>query len=247
MVRLAAAKGPTPWDQAAAIVTPVNRITNTEGPYAISTVINWETDGSIPARIRSIDAEKQFVQDKTYLLLGLAGSLGRSLARWMVTRGARHVVLSSRNPETPDPKWLEEIKGLGGNITVLPIDVSKEASIDAGLVQIRNTLPTVAGIAYGPLVLHDALLMNMDLSMMQVPLQSKVIGAQLLHERFCDQAANPLDFFVMFSSVAAVGGNPGQANYTAANAFLQALAQQRRTKGLPVSGDSEVILSLTRD
>lgn len=133
-------------------------------------------------------------------------------------------MLSSRNPETPDPKWLEEIKGLGGNITVCPIDVSKHASVDAGLAQIRETLTPIAGIAYGPLVLHDALLSNMDLSMMQVPLNSKVVEAQLLHERFPDQQANPLEFFVVFSSVATVGGNPGQANYTAANAYLQALA-----------------------
>ncbi|KAK7704174.1 hypothetical protein SLS64_008732 [Diaporthe eres] len=218
-----------------AVVIPIHGINEMDKPFSISTTVDWSSEKPIPARLRSIDSGNLFSQDKTYLLLGLAGSLGRSLARWMVSHGARHVVLSSRNPETPDPKWLEEIKAFGGSITVLPIDVSKEASIDAGLAQIRTTLPPIAGIAYGPLVLHDALLRNMDLSMMKVPLNSKVVGAQLLHERFSDQQANPLEFFVMFSSVATVGGNPGQANYTAANAYLQALAQQRRTKGLPVS------------
>lgn len=223
-----------------AVVIPLNSINELDKPFSISTTIDWRSEKLVSARLRSIDSGNLFSQDKTYLLLGLAGSLGRSLARWMITHGAKYVVLSSRNPETPDPKWLEEIKGFGGNITVLPIDVSKEVSIDAGLAQIRTTLPPIAGIAYGPLVLHDALLRNMDLSMMQVPLNSKVIGAQLLHERFSNQQANPLEFFVMFSSVATVGGNPGQANYTAANAYLQALAQQRRAKGLPVSHNVKV-------
>lgn len=76
----------------------------------------------------------------------------------------------------------------------------------------------------------------MNLETMNVVLRSKIIGAQLLHNRFCDVAAeNPLDFFIMFSSAAGTGGNPGQSNYTAANAYLQSLAQQRRTKGLAVS------------
>lgn len=219
----------------APVMKAVSDIVDLEGALAISATVDWRAENHVTARVRPIDSGKLFVQDKTYLLLGLAGSLGRSLARWLVTHGARHVVISSRNPETPDPKWLAEIEGLGGSITVLSIDVSKEASIDAGLAHIRKTLPPIAGIAYGPLVLHDALLASMDLSMMNVPVKSKVVGAQILHERFSDQASNPLDFFVMFSSVATVGGNPGQANYTAANSFLQALAQQRHSKGLPAS------------
>ncbi|TEA12870.1 Lovastatin nonaketide synthase mokA [Colletotrichum sidae] len=218
------------------VVTAASDISTLRCPTAASSVIDWTADDRLQARVRAVDAGALFVKDKTYLLLGLSGSLGRSLARWLVTRGARHVVLSSRNPETPDPRWLAEIEGLGGSITVLAIDVSREASIEAGLARIRQTLPPVAGIAYGPLVLHDALLSNMDLATMSVPVNSKVVGAKMLHDRFSDRAdAPPLDFFVMFSSVATVGGNPGQANYTAANAFLQALAQKRRAMGLPAS------------
>lgn len=223
------------WAPESLILTPASQIESSEGQVAISTIIHWKACENVPARVRAIGSGKLFARDKTYLLLGLASSLGRSLARWMVVCGAQHVVLSSRNPENPDPKWVAEIESLGGKITVLSIDVSQEASIDAGLAQIRRQLPPIAGIAYGPLVLEDALLRNMDLSMMEVPLRSKVIGANFFHERFSDQKTNPLDFFVMFSSVATVGGNPGQANYTAANAYLQALAQKRHVMGLPVS------------
>lgn len=97
-------------------------------------------------------------------------------------------------------------------------------------------LPPLAGIAFGPLVLQDVMLKNMDLQSMSMVLEPKVRGAQILHDRFSDPtSSNPLDFFVMFSSIVAVMGNPGQANYGAANAYLQALAQQRLTKGLAVS------------
>lgn len=224
-------------DSDALAVRPVSGVADLqEAPeFPAHTVIDWRTEHLLTARVRAVDAGKLFTQDKTYLLLGLAGSLGRSLARWLVTHGARHVVLSSRNPEAPDARWLAEIGSLGGVVTVLPIDVSKEASIDAGLAQIRKMLPPIGGIAYGPLVLHDALLANMDLSMMNVPVNSKVVGAQILHERFSGQTSEQLDFFVMFSSVATVGGNPGQANYSAANSFLQALAQKRHAKGLSAS------------
>ncbi|KAF1922660.1 uncharacterized protein M421DRAFT_10366 [Didymella exigua CBS 183.55] len=214
------------------VVKSVSGITHLEDMMA---VVDWRVEDCVTARIRAIDSGKLFAQDKTYLLLGLAGSLGRSLARWLVAHGARHVVISSRNPEMPDPKWLEEIENLGGQITTLSIDVSKEASINAGLAQIRETLPVIGGIAYGPLVLHDALLASMDLSMMNVPVNSKVVGASILHERFSSPSTDPLDFFIMFSSVATVGGNPGQANYTAANSYLQALAQKRHAMGLPAS------------
>ncbi|RYP35294.1 hypothetical protein DL767_003882 [Monosporascus sp. MG133] len=215
--------------------TPISQASSSGDAFDISTVLDWNVGGPVLARIRPIDHGKLFVPDKTYLLVGLAGSTGRSLARWMVTRGARYIVLSSRNPQAPDPKWISQVERLGGNITVLPMDISKKDSVDAGLAQIRQKLPPISGIAYGPLVLHDTLFRNMDISMMLPVLRAKVVGAQLLHEYFSDPAFNPLDFFIMCSSAATTGGNPGQANYNAANAYLQALAQKRRSMGLAAS------------
>nr|XP_036578380.1 polyketide synthase [Colletotrichum truncatum]KAF6785623.1 polyketide synthase [Colletotrichum truncatum] len=221
--------------QVDATARPISQVSSPQDDFDVSTVLDWAAEDPVPARIRPIDHGKLFVPDKTYLLVGLAGSTGRALARWMVTRGARYIVLSSRNPQAPDPKWLKKIERLGGNITVLPMDVSKKESVDAGLAQIRQKLPPINGIAYGPLVLHDTLFRNMDISMMHPVLNAKVVGAQLLHDYFSDPTTNPLDFFIMCSSAATTGGNPGQANYNAANAFLQALAQKRRTMGLAAS------------
>lgn len=120
-------------------------------------------------------------------------------------------------------------------------DVADESSVDAGLTKIKHELklPPIGGIAFGPLVLQDVMLKNMDFLMMDMVLKPKVRGAQILHERFSTAASEEsLDFFVMFSSIVAVMGNPGQANYSAANAFLQGLAQQRSANGLAVSTTS---------
>ncbi|TLD22711.1 hypothetical protein PspLS_07027 [Pyricularia sp. CBS 133598] len=193
----------------------------------IETVVDWQAEAVVPARVSPVDRGTLFVKDKTYLLVGLSQSMGRSIATWIVKHGGCHVVLSSRNPEKPDQAWLEDMER----------DASNAESVDAGLATLRNVhnLPPVGGLAYGPLVLKDALLNNMDLDTMNVVLKSKVPGAKILHDRFCDPTNNPLDFFVMFSSAALFGGNPGQANYTAANAYLQALGQYRRSKGLVAS------------
>jgi hybrid polyketide synthase/nonribosomal peptide synthetase ACE1 len=109
--------------------------------------------------------------------------------------------------------------------------VSNEASVDEGLAQIEATLPQIAGVAFGPLVLQDVMFKNMDLSMLEMVLAPKVDGARLLNERLSDPN-KPLDFFVMFSSFVMVSGNPGQAAYSAANAYTHALAQQRRSRGM---------------
>ncbi|GAB1197712.1 hypothetical protein APSETT444_007015 [Aspergillus pseudonomiae] len=201
-----------------------------------STVISWPTEAALPARVRPIDTETLFAAEKTYLLVGLTGDLGRSLGRWMVLHGASHIVLTSRNPKV-DPKWVAHIDELGGKVTVLAMDVTSVESVEAGLAKLQELgLPHIAGVAFGPLVLQDVMLKNMDLQMMEMVLSPKVKGARILHERFSDPtSSNPLDFFVMFSSIVAVMGNPGQANYSAANCYLQALAQQRCASGLAAS------------
>lgn len=92
-------------------------------------------------------------------------------------------------------------------------------------------MPPIAGVAFGPLVLQDVMFKNMDLSMLEMVFAPKVTGARLLNERLSDPAS-PLDFFVMFSSFVMVSGNPGQAAYSAANAYTHALANQRRARGI---------------
>lgn len=118
-------------------------------------------------------------------------------------------------------------------------NVSYKESLVSGLATIQKTMPAIGGIAFGPLVLQDALFENMDLETMEMVLEPKVEGARHLNELFLDQ---DLDFFVMFSSLVMVGGNPGQSNYSAANAYMRAIAGQRRKRGLAVSKTSVRVL-----
>jgi KR domain len=108
--------------------------------------------------------------------------------------------------------------------------VSKRSSVRTALDTIQATLPPIAGIAHAPMILQDALFENMDYESMEVVLEAKVQGAIHLDEYFNSQS--PLDFFICFSSLAAVAGNSGQSNYTAANNFLATLTTQRRRRGL---------------
>lgn len=227
---VARAKEMPPSDDGVSILKGSDIVLLGNAALDIDTLINWESEQIIPSRIRSMETDPIFVSDKTYLLVGLAGDLGRSIARFMVERGARHVVLSSRSPKI-DQRWIDDITALGGNVMVLPMDASKEASVDQGLAKIRESMPPIAGVAFGPLVLQDVMFKNMDLSMLEMVLAPKVEGARLLSERLSDPS-QPLDFFVMFSSFVMVSGNPGQAAYSAANAYTHALAQNRRARGM---------------
>lgn len=94
------------------------RILSLKHALGIDAMIDWKADQIIPSRVRSIATGRMFVENKTYLLVGLAGDLGRSIARFMVEGGARHLVLSSRSPKI-DQRWIDDIKMVGGNIMVL--------------------------------------------------------------------------------------------------------------------------------
>ena len=115
---------------------------------------------------------------------------------------------------------------------VLPMDVSDNLSVQAGLTKIEASgMPALGGVAFGPLVLQDILFKNMDLRMMEMVLDPKVKGLRILNNAL---EKHSLDFFVMFSSIVAATGNPGQSAYTAANSYMHAVAQQRRARGLSV-------------
>lgn len=193
-------------------------------------VINWKSDQMIPSRVRSMETDQTFVDTRTYLLVGLAGDLGRSIARFMIEHGAKHIVLTSRSPKI-DQRWIDEITAIGANVMILAMDISKESSVDMGLAKVKTSMPPIGGVAFGPLVLQDVMFKNMDLEMLNMVLGPKVEGVRLLDARLSDPA-NPLDFFVMFSSFVMVSGNPGQAAYSAANAYTHAIAQQRRARGM---------------
>ena len=170
-------------------------------------------------------------QDGTYLVTGGMGGIGCALAEWLAERGAGTVVLNGRR--APDPaaeRAIEALRARGFSVEVEIADVTDAAALDGMLERLDGTLPPLAGVIHSVGVLEDAALGNQNWESFENVLWPKMLGAWHLHRATADR---DLDLFVLFSSVAGVLGNPGQANHAAANAFLDQLAAHRRALGLP--------------
>ena len=168
--------------------------------------------------------------DATYLITGGFGGLGLLMARWMVEQGATHLVLMGRSqPKPAAQQQLQEIAALGATVTVAQADVGIRSQVVDVLAQIEKAYP-LAGIIHTAGILDDGILLQQNWARFSKVLTPKLEGAWHLHTL---TEKMPLDFFVCFSSIAGLLGNGGQANYAAANAFLDAFAHHRRIQGLP--------------
>jgi malonyl CoA-acyl carrier protein transacylase len=166
----------------------------------------------------------------TYLIVGGFGALGLHLARWLVERGARFVVLTGRSGPGPEFRDLVEFaESKGARIVARAADVSRRPEMEAFLSEIAVTMPPLRGVIHAAAVLDDALLSQQRWDRFEPVLQPKVTGAWNLHEL---TRSLPLEFFILFSSTASIAGAPGQASYAAANAFEDALAHERRCLGM---------------
>ncbi len=172
----------------------------------------------------------QIRADAGYLITGGLGALGLAFARDLVARGARHIALVGRR--APGPEAAEAIGQMRGSarVEVFAADVSKPEQVDALLAAIAARMPPVRGVLHAAGVLDHGILQQLDWRRFEKVFAPKVQGGWNLHTRL---AGAPLDFFVLFSSAAATFGAPGQGNYAAANAFLDALARFRQAARLP--------------
>lgn len=170
-----------------------------------------------------------FAADATYLVTGGTGGIGLRLAHWMVERGARHIVLTARRePAVETQAAISELRKRA-DILVAQADVSKLDDMSVLLDRIDATLPTLRGVFHAAGVIDDAVLLEQTPDRFRNVFAAKVDGASILHKL---TRTRRLDHFVLFSSMASAFGSPGQANYSAANAYLDALAHQRRSEGL---------------
>ncbi|WP_274563534.1 polyketide synthase [Streptomyces spiramyceticus] len=179
--------------------------------------------------------QRQFVRpDGAVLVSGGAGDLGRRVATWLAgTHGVRDLVLTSRRGmETPGAQSLvDELSELGATATVMACDAADRDDVTAVMALFGEERP-LRGVVHAAGVLDDGALTALTPERFDAVLLPKVDGLWHLHELTQDME---LDFFMMFSSIASVMGAPGQGNYAAANAFLDALAHLRRAKGLPAT------------
>lgn len=171
-------------------------------------------------------------KDGTYVITGGLGGFGLATAHWLVQHGARHLLLlGRRGASTPAAQEsVQRLKNKGAEISVEQVDVTDFDQIRDSLENARRTGPPIRGILHAAMVLDDGVLLQQNHDRFEKVLAPKMMGAWNLHRL---TGSDPLDFFVLFSSVANVFGNRGQSNYAAANAFLDALARQRRADGLP--------------
>ncbi|MGP3985840.1 type I polyketide synthase [Streptomyces sp. 3N207] len=167
----------------------------------------------------------------TYLITGGLGGLGLGLAEWLTERGARHVVLMGRHAPGPEAeRGIDRIRATGAEVVVATADVTSRDELAGVLADIDARMPPLRGVVHAAMVLDDRSVLQMSAEKYARVLAPKVQGAWNLHALTEDR---DLDFFLLYSSAAVLLGSPGQANYTAANAFLGALARHRRALGAP--------------
>jgi acyl transferase domain-containing protein/NADPH:quinone reductase-like Zn-dependent oxidoreductase/acyl carrier protein/SAM-dependent methyltransferase len=187
-----------------------------------------------PCDIRAAAPAQRVALDPgaTYLVAGGLSGFGHACALWLAERGARHIVLLSRQgPDAPEAaQRLAALRALGAEAVALAVDITDRDALAGALQTIAATMPGLRGVVHAAMVLDDALLGNLDATRFARVLAPKLDGARHLDAL---TRALPLDLFVLFSSATVLLGNPGQANYVAANAAIEALALQRRRAGLP--------------
>ncbi len=186
----------------------------------------------------------QWYPNASYLITGGLGDLGLQVAHWMVQQGAKNLILLGRTKLPPTSEWkqittdshiankitaIQELQQLGANVIYASVDVGNEKELSSFIQQIQaDKFPQIRGIIHLAGALRDKTILKLDKTTFAEALHGKVLGAWVLHKLFANKE---LDFFVLFSSAASLLGSPGQANYAAANMFLDSLSHYRHAQG----------------
>ena len=169
--------------------------------------------------------------DATYLITGGLGALGLQTANWMVEKGARHLVLIGRKQPSEDKlAVISNLQQQGAEVVVVQADVCHFEELSKIFEQVDSHQAPLKGIVHAAGIGASQAMEQIELTQLEELMAAKVLGGWILHQLTQDKK---LDFFVSFSSIAAVWGSAGQAHYAASNHFLDGLTHYRRAKGLP--------------
>ncbi|KAF2645859.1 putative polyketide synthase [Massarina eburnea CBS 473.64] len=172
--------------------------------------------------------------DASYLLIGGLGGLGRAVATWMVENGARHLIFLSRSAGTTsdDEDFRAELVSMDCSVQFVQGSVTDPSDVERAVAE--ATAKPLKGILQLSAVFRDENFTKMTIDQWNDAALPKTKGTWNLHN--ATVSANiDLDFFVLFSSLSGVVGQPGQANYASANTFLDSFVQFRNRKGLAAS------------
>ncbi|OTA56526.1 fatty acid synthase S-acetyltransferase [Hypoxylon sp. EC38] len=174
-----------------------------------------------------------FNSSASYLLVGGLGGLGRAISTWMVDHGARELIYLSRTAGTGlhDELFVNELKSMGCDVKLVKGDVT---NLDDVAKAVATATRPLKGVIQMSMVLRDQNFESMTIDEWNAVVAPKVQGTWILHNATITAGAE-LDFFVLFSSLSGIIGQPGQANYASGNTFLDAFAQYRNGLGLAAS------------
>ncbi|MBK8254808.1 MAG: type I polyketide synthase [Polyangiaceae bacterium] len=179
------------------------------------------------------DCSAHFDSESTYVVTGGLTGLGLEVAQFLVARGARSLLLIGRRSPSPDAATtIRQMEQAGVHVQVGNVDVANSAELSIVLAATRKRGLPIRGIFHCAAVLEDHPISGLSDDSFWPPFRPKVLGTWNLH---IQTQHDPLDYFVMFSSAAALLGSPGQANYAAANTFMDTLALERRANQLPAT------------
>ena len=214
-----------PFEQSAAALRWLG-----QGKHIGRVVVEVPERGAVSARLGST---LRLDPSGVYVVTGGCAGFGLALARWLADKGATQLVLVGRRglPSAGEEAIVEGLRARGVNVVVRRADVSVRAEVDA-LVAAASALGRLAGVFHAAMVLDDGAIEALDAERFTRVLGPKADGAWHLHQA---TAACALDHFVLMSSIASTIGTPGQGNYAAANAYLDELAEHRRSAGLPAT------------
>ncbi|MCV7078326.1 SDR family NAD(P)-dependent oxidoreductase, partial [Mycobacterium szulgai] len=174
-----------------------------------------------------------FRGDGSYIITGGLGGLGLFLAEKMANGGAGRIVLSSRSqPSQKVLETIELVRSIGSDVVVECGDIAEADTARRLVAAATATGLPLRGVLHAAAVVEDATLGNITEDLIERDWAPKVYGAWRLHEA---SAGQPLDWFCSFSSAAALVGSPGQGAYAAANSWLDAFTQWRKSQGLPAT------------
>jgi len=178
-----------------------------------------------PVQVSALPIKK----DGVYLITGGTGGLGFIFAEALSKKTSLKLVLTGRSEITEaNRKKIETLKASGSEVLYIQMDISKQQEVEKGVHKINQTFGPIKGILHSAGILRDSMVFQKSIQDFEDVLAAKVRGTLNLDEA---TEKEPLDFFILFSSITALMGNPGQIDYSYANSFMDEYAQLRNDRG----------------